>query len=84
MNRVVEDMIRHYDGPSHDDLDKSLPLIEFAIINSWQESIKCMPFRAHQGYDPTTPLTGEISHHCPAAQVFWDKHTVDVTIVSHV
>jgi hypothetical protein len=75
MNRVVEDMIRHYVGPYHDDWDKSLPLIEFAINNSWQASIQCTPFRAHQGYDPKTPLTGEISHRCPAAQAFWDKHT---------
>lgn len=75
MNRVVEDMIRHYVGPYHDDWDKSLPLIEFAINNSWQESIRCTPFRAHQGYDPKTPLTGTVAHRCPAAQAYWDKHT---------
>jgi hypothetical protein len=75
MNRVVEDMIRHYVGPYHDDWDQSLALIEFAINNSWQESIQNTPFRAHQGYDPKTPLTGEISRKSPAAQVFWDKHT---------
>jgi Chromo (CHRromatin Organisation MOdifier) domain len=62
-------------GPYHDDWDQSLSLIEFAINNAWQESIQTTPFRAHQGYDPRTPLTGGVAHKCPAAQVFWDKHT---------
>ena len=72
MNRVVEDMIRHYVGPYHDDWDKSLSLIEFAINNSWQESIQNTPFCAHQGYDPKTYLTGEVSRKCPVAKAFGD------------
>ena len=75
MNRVVEDMIRHYVGPYHDDWDRSLSLVEFAINNAWQESIQTTPFLAHQGYDPRTPLTGGVARKCPAAQAFWDKHT---------
>jgi hypothetical protein len=75
MNRVIEDMIRHYVGPYHDDWDVHLALIEFAINNSWQESIQSTPFRAHYGYDPRTPLAREISAKSPAAQSFWDTHT---------
>jgi hypothetical protein len=74
MNRVIEDMIRHYVGPYHDDWDKSLALVEFAINNSYQESIQNTPFRAYLGYDPTTPLKAEVESKCPAANNWWADH----------
>jgi hypothetical protein len=74
MNRVIEDMIRHYVGPYHNDWDKSLALVEFAINNSYQESIQNTPFRAYLGYDPTTPLKAEVESKCPAANNWWADH----------
>eukprot|EP00798_Chlamydomonas_sp_ICE-L_P005513 gene5513-biopygen2579 len=68
MNRVIEDMIRHHVGPYHDDWDQSLALVEFAINNSWQESIQNTPFRAYLGYDPRTPMAAEVDSKCPAAK----------------
>jgi len=74
MNRVIEDMIRHHVGPYHDDWDQSLALVEFAINNSWQESIQNTPFRAYLGYDPRTPMAAEVDSKCPAAKSWWASH----------
>eukprot|EP00798_Chlamydomonas_sp_ICE-L_P011161 gene11161-biopygen12616 len=74
MNRVIEDMICHHVGPYHDDWDQSLALVEFAINNSWQESIQNTPFRAYLGYDPRTPMAAEVDSKCPAAKSWWASH----------
>eukprot|EP00798_Chlamydomonas_sp_ICE-L_P001252 gene1252-biopygen14118 len=74
MNRVIEDMIRHHVGPYHDDWDQSLALVEFAINNSWQESIQNTPFHAYLGYDPRTPMAAEVDSKCPAAKSWWASH----------
>eukprot|EP00798_Chlamydomonas_sp_ICE-L_P029835 gene29835-biopygen11557 len=74
MNRVIEDMIRHHVGPYHDDWDQSLALVDFAINNSWQESIQNTPFRAYLGYDPRTPMAAEVDSKCPAAKSWWASH----------
>jgi len=55
-NRVLEDMLRHYVGPLHNDWDQHLACAEFAINNSYQESIKNTPFRLNYGRDPRTPM----------------------------
>ena len=44
-NRILEDILRHYVGPFHTDWDQHLACAEFAINNSYQESIKTTPFR---------------------------------------
>ena len=44
MNRVLEDMLRHFVNPRQDDWDTLLPVLEFAINNSFQESIQGTPF----------------------------------------
>ena len=70
-NRVLEDMLRHYVGPFHDDWDRHLALAEFAINNSYQESIKNTPFRLNYGRDPKTPLAWTLrspSSKVPAAE----------------
>ena len=43
MNRVLEDMLRNYVSPQQDDWDTHLASAEFAINNSFQESIKNTP-----------------------------------------
>ena len=40
MNRVLEDMLRHYVNPRQDDWDTLLPILEFAVNNSWNESVQ--------------------------------------------
>ena len=44
MNRILEDMMRHYVSPYHDDWDYYLPSCEFAVNDSYQESIRTTPF----------------------------------------
>ena len=44
MNRVLEDMLRHFVNPEGSDWASHLMAAQFAINNSWQESIRCTPF----------------------------------------
>ena len=55
-NRTVEDMLRHYIDPCQTDWDQHLPAVEFAINNSWQESIKETPFFLNYGQNPLVPI----------------------------
>ena len=43
-NRVLEEMLRHYVSPTHDDWDEHLDMAEFAINDAWQESVQETPF----------------------------------------
>ena len=56
-NRILEDMLRHFVSPLQDDWDEHLPCAQFAINNSYQESIKTTPLRLNTGRDPQTPLS---------------------------
>jgi hypothetical protein len=79
MNRVVEDMIRHYVGPYHDDWDHYLPMVEFAINNAWQRSIENTPFHAVYGCHPHTPTTLRVREvlpkRVPVAQKFLQTYS---------
>ena len=55
MNRVLKDMLRHYISPKMDNWDDMLPVLEFAINNSYQDSIKDTPFYANYGKYPRLP-----------------------------
>ena len=57
MNRVLEDMLRHYVSPNQTDWDKHLPMVEFAINNAYQESVKATPFILNYGQHPHTPAS---------------------------
>jgi hypothetical protein len=59
-NRILEDMLRHFVNPLQDNWDEHLPCAQFAINNSYQESIKTTPFRLNTGRDPQTPLSWRI------------------------
>lgn len=73
VNRVLEDMLRHYVGSlRHGDWDKCLPAAEFAINNSFHESIGTTPFRLNYGRDPRLPLSIPTSP-IPAAARFADQ-----------
>ena len=50
-------MLRHYVNPQQDNWDELLPCAEFAINNSYQESIKTTPFKLNTCREPRTNLT---------------------------
>jgi len=56
-NRVIQEMMRHYIGPTQTDWDDHLTAIEFAINNAYHESIKTTPFRFNYGQNPLTPAS---------------------------
>ena len=74
MNRVLEDMLRHYVAGRHGDWEQYLSTAEFAINNAFQESIGTTPFRLNSGRDPRTPVSidGQPSL-VPSAAAFADR-----------
>ena len=70
MNRLLEETLRHYIGPNHDDWDAHLPLIEFAINNSRQQSIGTTPFMLNGGRQPRTPADLQLPSNVPRAASF--------------
>ncbi len=56
MNRLLEEVLRHYVAPAHDNWDELLPLAEFAINRAVNASIQKSPFQVVYGYQPMTPL----------------------------
>jgi hypothetical protein len=56
VNRIMEDVLRHYIDASQTNWAQLLPLVEFAINDSWQESIKAIPFVVVYGRRPPLPL----------------------------
>jgi hypothetical protein len=55
MNRYVETILRGFVNPAQDNWDTLLPLVEFAINNSYQASIRSTPFFLNYGRHPVTP-----------------------------
>jgi RNase H-like domain found in reverse transcriptase/Reverse transcriptase (RNA-dependent DNA polymerase)/Integrase zinc binding domain/Chromo (CHRromatin Organisation MOdifier) domain/gag-polyprotein putative aspartyl protease len=64
-NRILEDMLRHYVGPDQRDWDQHLDAAEFAINNSWQESVQETPFMLNYGFHPNTPLSLLVEQNSP-------------------
>jgi hypothetical protein len=56
MNRLLEEVLRHYVTPSQDNWDELLPLAEFAINRANNASTGRSPFHIVFGYQPKTPL----------------------------
>jgi len=56
VNRILEDMMRHYIDAAHATWASLLPLVEFAINDSWHESIQATPFEVNYGKRPRLPL----------------------------
>ena len=66
MNRVIEEALRHFVGPAHDDWDDYIPNIEFSINNSRSESTGCTPFQLNR---ITPPLSATaLALNLPTAQ----------------
>ncbi|KAJ9525336.1 hypothetical protein QJQ45_003286 [Haematococcus lacustris] len=79
-NRVLEEMLRHYISPTQIDWPDHLALAEFAVNNSWQESIHSTPFFLNTGQSPVTPGLRDLPDggRCPSAHAFatWWKEGV--------
>jgi Reverse transcriptase (RNA-dependent DNA polymerase)/RNase H-like domain found in reverse transcriptase/Integrase zinc binding domain/Chromo (CHRromatin Organisation MOdifier) domain/Retroviral aspartyl protease len=74
MNRVLEDMLRNYVDPRQDDWDKHLPLAEFAVNNSFNQSTKTTPFYLNYGEHPQTPLDLQLRQETnPAAKSLCER-----------
>ncbi|KAJ9518380.1 hypothetical protein QJQ45_010282 [Haematococcus lacustris] len=61
-NRTLEDMLRNFVSPHHDDWDQHLTAAEFAYNASVQASTGYSPFRLNSGQEPHTPLTLAAPH----------------------
>lgn len=73
VNRVLEDMLRHYVSPVQDDWDEHLDCAEFAVNNAWQESVRNTPFFLNFGQHPRTPSGGSAGSQVPAANDFVNR-----------
>ncbi|GJP33671.1 hypothetical protein CLOM_g18198, partial [Closterium sp. NIES-68] len=73
-NRTLEQMLRSFIGPTQDDWDDLLPVVEFAVNNSVHEGTHEKPFILNCGRHPTTPATHGIGGlRVPAAKDFVGK-----------
>ncbi|KAJ9529817.1 hypothetical protein QJQ45_022213 [Haematococcus lacustris] len=70
MNRVIEEMLRHYIRPDQKDWAEHLPLVEFAINNAKQESTRCTPFYLNYGYHPRVAELLDLPQKVPQAHGF--------------
>jgi len=70
MNRVLEDMLRHFVNPRQDNWDTLLPVLEFAINNSFQESIQDTPFFLNYGRHPRVPSDIRLPEENPTAHKY--------------
>jgi hypothetical protein len=70
VNRVVEEMLRHYVNPQQNDWAEYLPVLEFAINNSYQESVGATPFFLNYGQHPMLPHFARLQSAVPPALQF--------------
>jgi hypothetical protein len=78
MNRVLEEMLRHFVTPYQTDWVSHLTNCEFAINNAVQESTGFSPFYLTYGYHPLTPATMLNPSHVPAADELHRQITQDL------
>ena len=69
-NRTLEEMLRQYVRPLHDDWDEHL---DMAINDAWQESVQETPFMLTYGQHPCNFLSLQTHSHVPAAVVFTEN-----------
>ena len=56
-HRTIEQILRAYVDPLHDDWATWLPVAEFAYNSAQHSSISTSPFEANYGYKPSTPAS---------------------------
>jgi len=64
-NRTLEDMLRAFVGPHHDDCDQFLTCVEFAYNEPQQASTGYSPFYLDYGQHPRTPLSLAVPRSAP-------------------
>ncbi|KAJ9523477.1 hypothetical protein QJQ45_007243 [Haematococcus lacustris] len=69
-NRIIEEMLRHYVDENHSDWADHLPWVEFAINNSWHETVRNSPFFLNYGQHPLTPAVMDLPRKVPEAAEF--------------
>lgn len=81
VNHVLEDMLRHYVMVAGDqqEWDQYLAAAEFAINNSFHESIGTTPFRLNNGRAPRLPLSVPGRSLVPTAAQFADQMSTGLT-----
>ncbi|KAJ9527530.1 hypothetical protein QJQ45_025738, partial [Haematococcus lacustris] len=88
-NRTLEDMLRNFVSPHHDDWDTHLTAAEFAYNSSVHAATGFTPFHLNSGQQPHTPLSlsAPASHVAPAdkesAQAFLQRMAADITAATH-
>ena len=70
VNRVLEDMLRHYVSPVQDNWDQHLACAEFAINKADHRSTGTSPFMLNYGCNPGIPSSIERKSKSPAANDF--------------
>ena len=70
MNRVLEDMLRHYVAASQGNWDEYLSCAEFAISNVDHKSTGFSPFMLNYGLSPRLPVSIQENTKVPAANDF--------------
>ncbi|KAJ9516381.1 hypothetical protein QJQ45_011054 [Haematococcus lacustris] len=87
-NRTLEDMLRNYVSPHHDDWDQHLTAAEFAYNASVQASTGYSPFRLNSGQEPHTPLTltvpsSAVQGNSESASAFLQRMASDIASATH-
>jgi Chromo (CHRromatin Organisation MOdifier) domain len=70
MNRVLQDVLRHYIGPFQANWEELLPMVEFSINNSLSETTGATPFFLNYGQHPDTPEVIELRKYHPDVNRF--------------
>jgi hypothetical protein len=79
MNGILEDTLRHFVGPFQRDWEERLPVVEFAMNNSWNASIQNTPFMLNYGQNPDDPTIAWLRECNPAVNKFvgrWSEQLV--------
>jgi transposase InsO family protein len=69
-NRVIKEILASYVNAHQNDWDSWLPLVQFAMNNSWQESIRTTPFMLNFGEHPVLPSAVHQQNRAPASADF--------------
>ena len=75
MNRVVQQVLRHYVEPCAKNWDRLLSLAEFAINSAKQESTGHTPFQLNYGFTPPHPLDRRLEEVAPRIAHWLPKHS---------
>ncbi|KAJ9519489.1 hypothetical protein QJQ45_000577 [Haematococcus lacustris] len=88
-NRTLEDMLRNFVSPYHDDWDTHLTAAEFAYNSSTHAATGFTPFHLNSGQEPHTPLSlsAPTPDHAPSekesAPAFLQRMAADISVAKH-